>query len=97
MWKFITQRARAQTPFASATRRRCVHHRRPTPSHAAVEYEKVCSLYGAGFFYIPGTDTCVNARQILDDQFDIARELTRPATGTAMATALVNPFLPDGH
>src|SRR6516162_11560032 len=24
-----------------------------------VEYVKVCSLYGAGFFYIPGTDTCV--------------------------------------
>jgi hypothetical protein len=26
---------------------------------AAVEYVKVCSLYGAGFFYIPGTDTCI--------------------------------------
>ena len=25
----------------------------------AVEYVKVCSLYGAGFFYIPGTDTCL--------------------------------------
>src|SRR3979490_2397779 len=25
----------------------------------AVEYVRVCSLYGAGFFYIPGTDTCV--------------------------------------
>jgi Porin subfamily len=25
----------------------------------AVEYVKVCSLYGAGFYYIPGTDTCV--------------------------------------
>lgn len=24
-----------------------------------VEYVKVCSLYGAGFYYIPGTDTCV--------------------------------------
>jgi hypothetical protein len=26
----------------------------------AVEYVKVCSLYGAEFFYIPGTDTCFN-------------------------------------
>jgi hypothetical protein len=26
---------------------------------APVEYVKVCSLYGAGFFYIPGTDTCL--------------------------------------
>jgi len=25
----------------------------------AVEYVKVCSLYGAGFYFIPGTDTCV--------------------------------------
>jgi len=25
----------------------------------AVEYVRVCSLYGAGFFYIPGTDTCL--------------------------------------
>lgn len=25
----------------------------------AVEYVKVCSLYGAGFYYVPGTDTCV--------------------------------------
>jgi hypothetical protein len=24
----------------------------------AVEYVKLCSLYGPGFFYIPGTDTC---------------------------------------
>src|SRR5690242_763151 len=25
----------------------------------AVEYVRVCSLYGAGFYYIPGTDTCI--------------------------------------
>ncbi|MCP1835620.1 hypothetical protein J2R76_003960 [Bradyrhizobium sp. USDA 4532] len=24
-----------------------------------IEYVKVCSLYGPGFYYIPGTDTCV--------------------------------------
>jgi hypothetical protein len=24
-----------------------------------VQYVKICSLYGAGFFYIPGTDTCI--------------------------------------
>jgi hypothetical protein len=24
-----------------------------------VEYVKVCSLYGEGFFYVPGTDTCL--------------------------------------
>jgi hypothetical protein len=25
----------------------------------AIEYVKVCSLYGAGFYYVPGTDTCM--------------------------------------
>jgi hypothetical protein len=25
----------------------------------AVEYVRICSLYGAGFYYIPGTDTCI--------------------------------------
>src|ERR1700694_4681290 len=24
-----------------------------------VEYVRICSLYGSGFFYIPGTDTCL--------------------------------------
>src|ERR1044071_4857033 len=27
--------------------------------HRSVEYVKICSIYGAGFFYIPGTDTCI--------------------------------------
>ncbi|MBT1517154.1 porin [Bradyrhizobium sp. SRL28] len=25
----------------------------------AVEYVKICTLYGAGFYYVPGTDTCI--------------------------------------
>src|SRR6185437_17051983 len=24
-----------------------------------VQYVKICSLYGAGFYYMPGTDTCL--------------------------------------
>jgi hypothetical protein len=28
-------------------------------AQAGVEYVKVCSLYGAGFYYVPGTDTCI--------------------------------------
>ena len=26
---------------------------------APVQYVKICSLYGDGFYYIPGTDTCL--------------------------------------
>ncbi|ROZ78354.1 porin [Ramlibacter sp. WS9] len=29
-------------------------------SVAAVEYVRICTLYGAGFHYVPGTDTCTN-------------------------------------
>ena len=25
----------------------------------AVEYVRICSLYGNGFYFIPGTDTCI--------------------------------------
>lgn len=97
MWKFISSgpqvlRCRLRAVLAAAALTLLT----PAPSHAAVEYVRVCSLYGAGFFYIPGTDTCVNANQILADQFALARELTRAATGSAMATSLVNPWLPDG-
>ena len=66
-----------------------------TPSNA-VEYVKLCSLFGAGFFYIPGTETCTSAYQIVTNQFGIARANTRAATGTAMAASLVAPWLPTG-
>ncbi|MBV9462056.1 MAG: porin, partial [Bradyrhizobium sp.] len=38
----------------------------------AVEYVRVCSLYGAGFWYIPGTDTCIRIGGYLraDTTFD---------------------------
>ncbi|MDE2578954.1 MAG: porin [Hyphomicrobiales bacterium] len=31
----------------------------PTRKAAPVNYVRVCDAYGAGFFYIPGTDTCL--------------------------------------
>jgi hypothetical protein len=31
----------------------------------AVEYVRICSLYGSGFFYIPGTDTCLRLSSYL--------------------------------
>ena len=38
----------------------------------AIEYVRVCSLYGAGFWYIPGTDTCMKIGGYLrvDTTFD---------------------------
>jgi hypothetical protein len=31
----------------------------PVRKAAPVEYVRVCTAYGAGYFYIPGTDTCI--------------------------------------
>src|SRR6516225_12361787 len=31
----------------------------PSLKAAPVEYVRICDAYGAGFFYIPGTDTCL--------------------------------------
>jgi hypothetical protein len=31
-------------------------------AHSAVEYVRICALYGADFYYVPGTDTCINSR-----------------------------------
>jgi hypothetical protein len=75
--------------------RACRHHRHAEPG-AASGIVKVCSLYGAGFFYIPGTDTCTQAAQIIDNQFAIAKAQTLASTGTAMAASLVAPYLPNG-
>ena len=33
--------------------------RRAAPAAAAVEFVRVCSAYGTGFFFIPGTETCL--------------------------------------
>src|SRR4051812_26309445 len=37
----------------------------------AVEYVKVCSLYGEGFFYVPGTDTCLKLGGYLRVQLEM--------------------------
>ena len=36
-----------------------------------VEYVKICSLYGAGFYYIPGTDTCIRIGGHLREEVSI--------------------------
>jgi len=47
----------------------------------AVEYVRVCSLYGAGFWYIPGTDTCIKLGGYLriDTTFDGSSTQDAPA------------------
>lgn len=49
----------------------------------AVEYVKVCSLYGAGFYYIPGTDTCIKLGGYLraDTSFNAGSAYDLPRQG----------------
>ena len=51
-----------------------------------VEYVKVCSVYGAGFYYIPGTDTCLKLGGYLraEADSDAAGTLT-PGVGPVSA------------
>ena len=45
----------------------------------AVEYVKVCSLYGPGFYYIPGTDTCIKLGGYM--RVDVLANTNNVATG----------------
>lgn len=40
------------------------------PEPEAVEYVRVCDAYGAGFFYIPGTETCLRISGMVRYQID---------------------------
>ncbi|UWU75863.1 porin [Bradyrhizobium huanghuaihaiense] len=53
----------------------------------AVEYVKICSLYGAGFFYIPGTDTCIKLGGYLraETTFNTSYHYDAPNNGVGAA------------
>ncbi len=44
----------------------------PSRKSAPVEYVKICDAYGAGFFYIPGTDTCLKVGGYVRAEYDYA-------------------------
>ncbi|HZR74104.1 porin [Bradyrhizobium sp.] len=54
----------------------------------AVEYVKVCSLYGAGFYYIPGTDTCIKLGGYL--RVDVLANTNNDAGGNTGTPASAN-------
>jgi hypothetical protein len=58
----------------------------------AVEYVKICSLYGAGFYYIPGTDTCLKIGGFIrvDTSFNSSGVYSTPFFQGAGATNLRN-------
>ena len=48
---------------------------------------KVCSAYGAGFFFIPGTDTCLKVGGYVRIEYDNRQDATVGATGLNASTA----------
>ncbi|MFG1417094.1 porin [Xanthobacter sp. V0B-10] len=58
----------------------------------AVEYVKVCSAYGAGYFYIPGTDTCLKIGGYARvDAIVGAAPTFRPAIASSASAAFSGP------
>jgi hypothetical protein len=60
---------------------------------APVQFLQICGETSS--FVIPGTNTCVDANQIVANQIGAARQASTAFTGIAMSEALVEPFVPD--
>lgn len=61
----------------------------------AVEYVKVCSLYGAGFWYIPGTDTCIKLGGYL--RVDMGVDTNAVFTGDTNGPGAANNRFSSGY
>lgn len=58
----------------------------PTKKAAPVEYVRVCSVHGAGFFYIPGSDTCIKLSGRVRAEFMYANPAGYYSTFTTNST-----------
>lgn len=56
----------------------------------AVEYVRVCDAFGAGFFYIPGSETCLKASGYVRFQTNIGRDAKGTSDWNSFTRAQVN-------
>src|SRR5450759_2344328 len=61
----------------------------------AVEYVRICSLYGAGFYYIPGTDTCIKLGGYL--RVDVLANTNSDDTGNTSGAGAANNRFTNGY
>mgnify|MGYP000957135588 FL=1 len=54
----------------------------PSRKAAPAEYVKVCSVYGAGFFYIPGTDVCLKVGGMARFEYSYAQPRDSSTSGS---------------
>ncbi|MFT4098438.1 MAG: porin [Rhodoblastus sp.] len=59
----------------------------PTRKAAPVQYVKICDAYGAGFFYIPGTDTCLRVGGLVLADLSVSNAPSRQTFGGATTVA----------
>jgi hypothetical protein len=62
---------------------------------------KICDIYGSGFFYIPGTDTCFNPPHRRCPRGERRRDwrslLPYPGFNDAEQTEIIGPVLYGSH
>ncbi len=73
----------------------------PSRKSAPAEYVKICDAYGAGFFYIPGTDTCLRVGGYVRAEYawsQVSNALSIPSfkAGTAVGAIANSTFVPSG-
>ena len=73
--------AAAMVAFTGAQAADAVIVAEPEP----VEYVRVCDLYGSGFFYIPGTETCLKLSGSMRVQYEWNTDGTIDGASTAVA------------
>src|ERR1700735_1222662 len=61
----------------------------------AVEYVRICSLYGAGFYYIPGTDTCIKLGGYL--RMDVLGNTNADDTGNTSGPGAAHNRFTNGY
>ena len=57
----------------------------PVRKAAPVEYVRICTAYGAGYFYIPGTDTCIRVGGRARFEYQYQESLSRAAGNGAVS------------
>lgn len=55
----------------------------PSRKAAPVEYVRVCSAYGAGFFYLPGTETCLRVGGRVRAEYLVQETFNAPGFDTS--------------
>ena len=63
----------------------------PTNRAAPIQYVRVCDAYGSGFFFIPGTDTClrVGGYVRVEAQYTPGRTIVSPVSGAPGAVTQI--------